>query len=465
MSKATRGCIRALVLCAVALILSLPAPAQEEGLSPIELPAYVPTGQRGQLVITPEVAARLVLDRNLKLEEAAEGIREAQGRLQQARAGGRLQATLTALIARLGPVSTLSMPETLGGGTFQTGTDHMENVTIRLVQPLYTGGRTELAYHIASQGVSAAELSEASVRRALLLGSQEAIYAVLRLEQLAGVAAARVTAVAEHARLSQLMEDAGVVAHFEVVQAQSELARAQRDLITAQTALAQAKANLRNLLNLPQTIDLDVSDGASPAEPTGDLPALIEQATAARPEVKLADTAATIAEMNLRLAHAAMRPTVALVSSYTQQTESAFQGEYSWQVGLSVEKPLLDGGQSDGRVREAEAALRAARVRQAQAREDIALEVAVQMLAVAEAREKITAAQQGIVEARERRRMAQLRYREGITAGIEVLDADTALAAAEADLVNSEYDLKLAIVRLQAALGALDVPQQEVDTP
>jgi len=58
--------------------------------------------------------------------------------------------------------------------------------------------------------------------------------------------------------------------------------------------------------------------------------------------------------------------------------------------------------------------------------------------------------------------MGQLRYREGLTAGIEVLDAETALAAAEANLVNAQYDLSLAIARLRSAMGIVDA--EEVPT-
>ena len=65
------------------------------------------------------------------------------------------------------------------------------------------------------------------------------------------------------------------------------------------------------------------------------------------------------------------------------------------------------------------------------------------------------------MEARERQRMAQLRYCEGLATGIEVIDADTALAAAQASLVNAQYDLALAIARLRSATGIVDAEEVE----
>ena len=114
-------------------------------------------------------------------------------------------------------------------------------------------------------------------------------------------------------------------------------------------------------------------------------------------------------------------------------------------------------------MREAQAKVRRAQLDVESVKEQIALGVTQQYLSIEEAKKKIETAGQGVVEARERRRMAELRYREGLAAGIEVIDADTALAAAEATLVNAQYDLALAIARLRSALGILDAEEVEAE--
>ncbi len=473
LSKRTWRAVAPLV--AVVLLALVPAAAQEVTATAAIYPSYVEIGSRGELILTPDTAARLVVERNLRLAAAAEGIDAAGGRLAQARAAGGLSAKVSGVFLRKGPVTTFELP---GGGPGDDGGDagegdgepielsgdHLETVTIELSKPLYTQGRIELGADMAREGVAIAELSEGNARRALVLASQEGAYAVLRLKQLAAVSAARLTAVAEHVRLSEIMQDAGVVAQFEVVQAQTELSRAQQGLISAQTGVKQATAQLRNLINFPQTTDVDVVDCVPPRQPEGDLSELIERACAGRPEVKLAESALTIARMNLRLARRDMGLSVALIGSYSRQTVSGFSGEFGWQAGVAIEKPLFDSGARDGKVAEALAGLRSAELDLERTREDVALDVTRQVLAIAEAREKIAAAEQGVVEGRERRRMAQLRYREGITPGIEVIDADTGLAAADANLINAEYDLQLSTVRLRSAMGLLDVQPQEVET-
>ncbi len=473
MNKVTaRAWLAVVPLVALALLVMVPVAAQEVVDAAPVYPNYVEIGPRGELILTPDVVARLALDRNLQLAAAGAGIREAQGRLQQARSAEGFTASISGAIVRMGPTTSFELPAGEDGGgadgggggeAIQLSSNHLETATLQVNKPIYTSGRIELGQGMARTGVLAAELTEGSVRRALLLASQEGAYAVLRLKQLEGVAASRVTAVSEHVRLSEVMEDAGVVAHFEVVQAQTELSNSRQDLITVQTGVKQARASLCNLVNFPQTTEVDVTDGPPPTQPEGDLPTLIDQAWANRPEVRLAETGLAIARMNTKLARADMGWNVALTGSYARQSVAGLTGQYSWQAGIAFEKPLFDSGTRKGKIAEALAGVAAAELQLEKTQEDIALTVAQQSLAIDEAIEKIATAAQGVVEARERRRMAQLRYREGVTQGVEVLDADTALAAAEGNLVNAQYDLQLAIVRLQAAMGVLDVTEQEVE--
>lgn len=412
---------------------------------------------QGPYELSPTEVARMAIERNPSVRAQAESIAEAMAQLQQAQAMKGLQVNLQGSAIRMGPVVSLQLPEEMGGNAIELGVDHIEQAAISLVKPLYTGKRAELAAGMARHGIEAATWGQGAARRAVALAAQELAYTALRTDQLAVVTAARVTAVAEHVKIAEALRDEGLVAEFDVVQARTELSRAQGDLIGAQTAVAQMEAAIRNIIAVPQTTEISLEDGVPPAEPEGELPELIEAAWEQRPEVEATEAGVRIARMNVRLAAASLNLTVALTGQYGRQAEaSGLSSQYSWQIGLVVEKPLYDGGLRSGKVREAQAQLRAASLNLESVKHEVALQVTQHFLSVAEARARIETAQQGLTEARERRRMAQLRYREGIAAGIEVIDADTALAAAEATMVNAEYDLQLATVRLRSAVGIVE---------
>jgi outer membrane protein len=440
------------------------APDASEAIDP---PAWVGTTEAGALVLTPETAAWWAAERNTRLRMQYERIGEAEGQLQQARAGDAVTVGVSANAVRLGPVTTIELPAQEGDEptTVEVTPDQQYQATISARKPLYTGGRVGLGEDIAREGIDAAEIGTEIAGLSVTQGARAAGYGVLRSMQLAGIAAARVTALAEHVRNAEAMEEAGVVPHFDVVQARTELARAREDLIAAQTAIEQVKAQLRQVLALPQETAVTVNEAPPPEMPEDDLPQLIDVAQQMRPEVSAAESGVRIARLNRRLAAKELAPSIALTGQYTRQTAAGFSGdEYSWQIGVVAEKPILDGGVKRGKITSAEARVREAELQLQEAQEQVALEVVQAWLSVEEAQERIATAEQGLVEARERRRMAQLRYREGIAAGIEVIDADTALAAAEASLVNAEYDRQLAVTQLRTALGIIGTPRQEGET-
>ena len=426
-----------------------------------QAPADQPASEEAAVELDPLGAARMALARNLDLQAQEEAIAEARAQLQQAFSINKLKAGLQGSVMRMGPVTSISLPAQMGGMSIEMGADHDERATVSLTQPIYTGKRAEYATSLARQGVDMAASGYEAARRQFALAAQETAYGALRTQQLAAIAEARVNAVVEHVKIAQAMQEEGLVAAFDVVQAQTELARAEGDRIAARTAIDQVTAALRNIVNVPQTAELTVRDGPSLPGPEGALSELIEVGWEQRPEVRVAAAGVRLAQANVRLAAVDLKPSVALTGQYTRSNATGTSGSYSWQIGVVVDQPLLDGGAKSARVREAQAKLRVAELGLASAREQVALEVHQHFLSVDEAGQKIETAGQGVVEARERQRMAQLRYREGLAAGIEVIDADTALAAAQASLVNAQYDLALAIARLRSATGIVDAEEVE----
>jgi outer membrane protein TolC len=278
---------------------------------------------------------------------------------------------------------------------------------------------------------------------------------VLRAEELAEVAAARVEANREHLRISEAMEEAGVAAHFEVVQARTELARSEGDLIAAETGAEQARAGLRRLLYLPQTQAL-VVESAPPGveEPEAGLGELVERAFAKRPEIRGAEAQQRAAEASVRLAAAGDNLTAALTGSYARNFEtSTLSTNDSWTIALGLQQPIFTGGRVDAETEAARARLRQAELALETQKQEVALGVTQEYLALQQATQQLEVAIQGVAEAQERERISRVRFEAGVALGVEVLDAQTALAAAEANRVNAEYDQYVSLLRLYYAMG------------
>jgi len=130
-----------------------------------------------------------------------------------------------------------------------------------------------------------------------------------------------------------------------------------------------------------------------------------------------------------------------------------FSQKYSWNYGFSVSIPLFDGLATRSAVRSAQEMLRSAENSLEQRRRDIALEIQQALLDLQRERERIELSQESIVSAKEDLRYAEESYRLGAGTILEVLDAQAKLTDARNAQTGALYDVQLARLRLDMAMG------------
>jgi outer membrane protein TolC len=81
------------------------------------------------------------------------------------------------------------------------------------------------------------------------------------------------------------------------------------------------------------------------------------------------------------------------------------------------------------------------------------VEVRQRALEVESAMASVAAATSGVTAAADARRVVDERYRAGVIAGVEVLDAEYALLQAQLDLTRAQAGVRLAEAQLTRALG------------
>jgi len=450
----------ALALCAGAVNVpawAAPTAAPATPAPALALPAGVarppaPPTFPNTLTLTPAQAADLAEQEALEIQEAREDIAQAQAAVSQAQVGQHVQAGITATEGREGPSSSI----TFNGQSFEIMSSIIRQESVSVTQPLYTGGRVESQIAAARAGVGAAVAETDTTIRAIRLAAEEAAYAVLRTTELAGVAQREVDSNREHLRLAQAMLAAGTVAQFEVVQAQTQVSAAEGNLVAAQTAVDQARAQLRKLLVLPQTQPLEVVAPLAPVlQPAGGLADLITAGWNGRPEIRALQAQIETADANLRLAQETDNLSASLDGEYQHNASATgfTTQQHFWEAVVTLTKPILDGSLRKSLVDEANSRLRDARLALEAQRQQIALNVTQAYLAASQALQQLQVATQGVVEAREAARIAEVRFQAGVGTGIEVLDAQIAQASAEASQVNASHDLQLALIQLRDAMG------------
>jgi outer membrane protein TolC len=241
----------------------------------------------------------------------------------------------------------------------------------------------------------------------------------------------------------------------------------ERPILIQQRAVRDiAYVRLKQLLQLPVdqriTLTTTLDDGAATpagAEVTATTPP--QAATSApgqvygRAPVREAREA-VLAQQNLLQAVQAQRyPGVAFASQYqrlaypTSLLRSPDQYLTNWTAGVSAQVPIFTGGQIRGAEAVARANLDEARLRLSQAIKlaDLDTRDAITRLDAAEA--TWSASSGTVVQAARAYQIASVRFREGVSTQIELVDSQLLLQQAEADRVMAARDLQLARLRVE----------------
>lgn len=435
-------------VCAMVLIC-LPAAGQEAAAPTAAQAAEEP------VVLTIDDAVALALRQNRTVLQAEEAVAAARAALDQARAAQGWTLAGSATVAAMRPTSSFRMQLPTGEPIEVILTPSTAwQLGLTATQPLYHGDRLYLQELMARLGLDRAALERDATARQVARDVRQLFLTVIQAQQLEQVAAENVSRAARHLQDARARVEAGAAPGYDVIQAEAQVANANDGLVAARAAVEKALGALKTLLALDvlKPVRLQPPSGGGYIEV--DAAEAIKAALAHRPELAAIERAVRMAETSVRLARAISKPTIDLFARYQKQSTTGFGGhDWNWTFGVQASTLIFDHGLTRASVQQAEADLRRAQEMQRQAREAVALEVYRACVSLREARERIAAAEKGVLQAEEAMRIADLRYQEGVSAPVEVTDARAALISARANLVNARFAYEQAKVALEHAIG------------
>ncbi|MGH2359938.1 MAG: TolC family protein [bacterium] len=426
----------AVFLCAISLLGSGVGPA---------------FAQAPQAVSLEEAVATALL-RHPTLAASAKSLEAAQARLVQARAGNALQVGLNGTTA-IGTLSATGTP-TSGGASVT------HNVSVGASLPLFDGGERAAQITQAEAGVVAAQAALEATRQDIALAAAEAYFAVLRAMRVVEVREGALQSARRQVEQAEALVRAGTAARADVIRAQSVAASAEADLITARGAVELSLASLRNAIGIPITQLIAVRE--PPEIPVAEVPPAeaAAEAVRARPEIRRVQSEVVSSQAALRIAEIRSGLNVSAAANSSVQV-SPNPGQIGWSISTSVSLPIADGGRARAAVEEARANLDAARARAEATAQQIQLEGFQSALTIQQTRARLEAVRVAAAAAEESLRVADGRYRAGVTILLEVLDAQVAATQARVNLVQTESDLRLAAFTLRHALGRPVLPSAQ----
>lgn len=312
----------------------------------------------------------------------------------------------------------------------------------------------------AKEAAGADLLAQQSARDAVVLtlvSSVAQTYITLRsLDSSLAITRHTVDSLVEENRIAKARFEAGYASEIEVSQSDSELERRRALIPVYEQQIAQAEHALSVLLGqAPGAIARGVSldELTPPAVPAG----LPSEQLQRRPDIQQAEQELMAATARIGVARGEYFPKVTLTGDLGQasvELASLFTpGANFWTIGGRLLGPIITAGRVAGQVQAAEGAQQAALANYQKAILSAFREFEDGLIASKKSNERQVSQAQRVEALKNYLRLSRIRYDEGYTSYLEVLDALRQYYEGQIEWVQARSDTFVALIQLYRAMG------------
>ena len=387
-----------------------------------------PPDTTGALKLDFSEVIRRVLLATPSLEKVESRIRQAESRVQEAFAPAYPNINFSAQYSRVQP------PVSFPGGAVVTPANNY-NLSLVIRQAILTFGRLKW-------GVLASKLNKRSneedyrteVNRLVLLIAQRYIEALLAQEQVT-IAEDDLEAQLANLRISKLLFEQGVAARFDVLRNSSAVSQAQQTLLEARTNVGLSNSRILSLLDEPLTRELNLEALAIRApNPDLALEDAKQQAMNSRPDLRSLRWAIEEAKARVELSRSNSKPTLEIQNTTVNRNSTGFAANTQNTTALVLSVPIFDGGVSRHQRAQAEETVLQLLSDLEEAERNATLQIAESFQQLANRWKAISVAEENVLQANEALRVAVLRYENGISTNVELLESQAARSQARFSL-------------------------------
>ena len=254
----------------------------------------------------------------------------------------------------------------------------------------------------------------------------------------------------------ELRFGAGTISEMELAQNQSEYERTRASVAQLEPLVAQQENALAVLLGRnpgPILRGRDLADLTLPLVPAGLPSDLLHR----RPDLRQAELNLISANAQIGAAKAQYFPTISLtglLGSVSNQLSNLFTGPAAtWSYGVAASAPIFTAGGIAGQVQQAEAFQQQALLTYQKAIQSSFSDVENALIASSKSREQMAFQARQVEALRTYAYYARLRYDNGYTSYIEVLDAERSLFDAELNYTRTRGTVFTSMIDLYKATG------------
>ena len=246
----------------------------------------------------------------------------------------------------------------------------------------------------------------------------------------------------------------GLVAQIDVNKSEVQVLTEKQRLSSLENDLAKQKINLARLTGLPPNDRYELTDEVpfEAAPPLAEEDA-VKQALKDRPDIKAADAQIKAAQRAVAAARAERLPSLGVNADYGVIGLNPSQSHGTFSASGTLTVPIFRGGRTEGDIEQANAALTERRAELEDLRSRVESDVRSAFLDLAAATSQVEVAKRNLDVTRETLTLTRQRFDAGITDSVEVSQAQSSVASAELDFINSVFAHNVAKLSLARAVG------------
>lgn len=380
---------------------------------------------------------------------------------------------LSTLVPDLAPMS--AHLNSAGQGlvdALHTDTRNAGVVAVTLTQPLYMGGKIRAYNKITEYAEQASGTMYDKTLQDIIVEVDDAYWNLVALHSKKKLAEGYKTLVDKlESDVEQLVKE-GMATKSDLLSVKVKVNEAGVALIQVNNGIELSRMNLCRICGLdmdePIEVEDNIDNNTQTAEAIGNgelvnqaADNLMQQAESNRKELQALYLKNKIYDEKIKLARAEYLPKLALMGGYLASNPSVFNSfehrfKGMWNVGVTLNVPILTWGDRSYKVKAAKAEACMHRYETEEVREKIELQVNQCRQKLQESLERYQTTVRSVDEAEENLRYANHGMKEGVVTLSNVMEAQTAWLKAKSEWVNAQVDVRLANLYLRKAIGAID---------
>ena len=336
---------------------------------------------------------------------------------------------------------------------------------LSIAQNIYDGGIWWNNIRLAKNNYRISEQFDRQLITNIIRNVHFAYFNYLKALQLLDVARSNLMSSQQQLTFVQQQYDLGSAKKTDLLKAEVRFGQARIDVITNDASAKSAYRSLKNsmgIINSDQ--DFSIEEVQKPLEIVPEFETGFQLLQKHNPSIKAKQYQIVAAELGEKIAKGSRMPVVSLSASALGSSDNIadaisnnFGDKQRTNASLSISIPLYTGSIISTRIQKAKIAVNKQESEYLTQLEDISVQLQDLIDQLNNYVEIIPINETVLESAEEDLKLSQVRYTQGSTTILEVLNAQVSVVQARSSLVRSKYDAFIQQVNLKALLGTLDL--------